>query len=127
MVEQTEIALFEIEQELNASGKAATILPLIAVVTINSWAGFAAELLVIALVWLVGQPFFGGGLPYDQMILTIGMGAFSGLLGWTASHQLLDVAIKPVISGPEKVRMVGFAPVAKMVIGRVVPGSLNRP
>ena len=37
--------------------------------------------------------------------------------------QTVDVPIKPVISGSEKVRMVGFTTVAKLVIGRVQPDS----
>jgi regulator of sigma E protease len=34
-----------------------------------------------------------------------------------------DVAVQPVISGPEKVRMIGFQTVAKLVIGSVTAGS----
>jgi regulator of sigma E protease len=36
--------------------------------------------------------------------------------------ELLDVPIKPVISGSEKVRMVGFSPVQKLVVGRLAAG-----
>ncbi len=36
----------------------------------------------------------------------------------------LDLPIQPVISGPEKLRMVGFTTVAKLVVGRVEPGTL---
>ncbi|HVU32443.1 MAG TPA: RIP metalloprotease RseP [Opitutaceae bacterium] len=55
--------------------------------------------------------------------------------GWTSSGQRqtiltirrdgkqMDVPIRPVISGSEKVRMVGFSTVAKLVVGRVTPGS----
>lgn len=37
--------------------------------------------------------------------------------------EVIDVPIRPVISGDEKVRMVGFTTVAKIVVGRVVPDS----
>ncbi len=39
------------------------------------------------------------------------------------SGQVLDIPVRPVISGPEKVRTVGFTTVAKLVIGRVTPDS----
>ncbi|PTX90670.1 RIP metalloprotease RseP [Opitutus sp. ER46] len=35
----------------------------------------------------------------------------------------VDLPIQPVISGNEKVRMVGFTTVAKLVIGRIAPGT----
>jgi signal transduction histidine kinase/CheY-like chemotaxis protein len=69
-----------------------TILPLIAVVTISGWAGVALEGIVIALVWIASQGPFGGPLPPDQAVMIVGAGAFSGLLGWTASRELLKVA-----------------------------------
>ncbi len=68
------------------------ILPLVAVITISGWAGAAAELAVIAMVWTVSHVLFGIPLPADQAILVIGMGAFGALLGWVASHELLKVA-----------------------------------
>jgi regulator of sigma E protease len=37
--------------------------------------------------------------------------------------QLIDVPIEPVISGDENVRKVGFSTVAKLLVGRVAPGS----
>ncbi|MBI5771670.1 MAG: RIP metalloprotease RseP [Verrucomicrobia bacterium] len=38
-------------------------------------------------------------------------------------NETLDVPITPVISGPEKVRMVGFSPVQKLLVGRVAPNT----
>ena len=35
----------------------------------------------------------------------------------------IDVPIKPILSGPEKTRMVGFTTVAKLVVGQVTPDS----
>jgi regulator of sigma E protease len=55
--------------------------------------------------------------------------------GWTAKGEretvfrirrdgeVIDLPIRPVLSGNEKVRMVGFSTVAKLVIARVTPGS----
>jgi len=37
--------------------------------------------------------------------------------------EVIDVPIRPVISGDEKVRMVGFTTVAKIVVGRIIPDS----
>lgn len=37
--------------------------------------------------------------------------------------EVLDLPIRPVLSGSEKVRMVGFSTVAKMVVARINPGS----
>ncbi|MDO8538980.1 MAG: RIP metalloprotease RseP [Opitutaceae bacterium] len=38
--------------------------------------------------------------------------------------EVIDLPIRPVLSGSEKVRMVGFSTVAKLIVGRVVPGSV---
>lgn len=38
--------------------------------------------------------------------------------------ETVELPIQPVLSGTEKFRMVGFSTVAKLVIGRVSPGSL---
>ena len=35
----------------------------------------------------------------------------------------LELKLKPVLSGPEKLRMVGFSPVTKHVVGRVTAGT----
>lgn len=55
--------------------------------------------------------------------------------GWTKTGQrqtiftirrdghLMRLPIEPVISGPEKVRMVGFTTVSRLIVGRVDPGS----
>lgn len=54
--------------------------------------------------------------------------------GWSNGHRqtiftvrrsgnTIDIPIQPVISGAEKVRMVGFTTVAKLVVGRVAAGS----
>ena len=37
--------------------------------------------------------------------------------------EVLDVPIRPVISGPEKTRMIGITTVAKLAIGRITPDS----
>jgi regulator of sigma E protease len=37
--------------------------------------------------------------------------------------RLLDVSIEPILSGDENVRKVGFSTVAKLLVGRVTPGS----
>lgn len=37
--------------------------------------------------------------------------------------QLLDLTVRPELSGPEKVRMVGFTTVAKLSLGRITPNS----
>ncbi len=54
--------------------------------------------------------------------------------GWTNSgeretvfrirrgSETIELPIRPILGGNEKVRMVGFVPVAKIVIGRVAPG-----
>jgi regulator of sigma E protease len=39
------------------------------------------------------------------------------------SDQVIDVMVHPVISGSEKVRMVGFSPVSKLVLGPITPDS----
>lgn len=39
-------------------------------------------------------------------------------------EQTLDLSIQPIIGGDEKLRMVGFRPVEKLIVGRTVPGSL---
>ncbi len=69
-----------------------SILPLTAVITISARAGLAVEGLVVVLVWAISKVPFGDPLPTDQALLTIGTGAFSGLLGWIASRELLKVA-----------------------------------
>ena len=71
----------------------ASVLPLIAAITVSGWAGLVTEGLVLGLLWLVGNPFFGDPLPQGQVFLIAGASAFSGLLGWAASRQLLDLAI----------------------------------
>jgi regulator of sigma E protease len=38
--------------------------------------------------------------------------------------EILDLKINPVLSGSEKLRMVGFSPVSKMIIGKPDAGSL---
>ena len=55
--------------------------------------------------------------------------------GWTGSGerqtiftirregQQVDLTVQPVLSGPEKVRMVGFTTVAKLTLGRIAPDS----
>jgi signal transduction histidine kinase len=68
------------------------ILPLIAVIAVSGWAGLATEIIVIALVWGVSLAPFGDPLTVDIAALTIGMGAFCGVLGWTASRELFKVA-----------------------------------
>ena len=47
------------------------------------------------------------------------------VFGIRRDGQLLNITLKPVLSGPEKMRMVGFAPVTKHIVARVVPGSLG--
>jgi regulator of sigma E protease len=56
--------------------------------------------------------------------------------GWTSDGQretiftvqrgteTLDLKINPVLSGSEKLRMVGFSPVSQMIIGEPTPGSI---
>lgn len=39
-------------------------------------------------------------------------------------NKVLNLAIQPVISGEDKVRMVGFSTVAKLIVGRITPGSV---
>jgi signal transduction histidine kinase/CheY-like chemotaxis protein len=69
-----------------------SVLPLIAAVTIGGWASVAAESIVIVLVWGVSRIPFGAPLPLDVAALTVGAGAFSGLMGWAATRELLKVA-----------------------------------
>ena len=69
-----------------------SVLPLIAVILISSWAGVGAEVLVIVLVWAATQPPFGTPMPTDQALLVIGAGFFSGLMGWTVRGELMSVA-----------------------------------
>jgi len=38
--------------------------------------------------------------------------------------EIIDLTIQPILSGSEKVRMVGFSPVAKLVLGPVTPGAI---
>lgn len=40
------------------------------------------------------------------------------------SNETLKIALQPVISGSEKLRMVGFTPKERLVIGRVAPGMI---
>ncbi|MBI4625276.1 MAG: RIP metalloprotease RseP [Verrucomicrobia bacterium] len=54
--------------------------------------------------------------------------------GWTSSgeretvfrirrgSETIDLPIRPILGGNEKFRMIGFVPVAKIVVGRVTPG-----
>jgi regulator of sigma E protease len=39
-------------------------------------------------------------------------------------NEILDLPIRPILSGREKLRMVGFVPTAKLVIGAVTPESV---
>ena len=69
-----------------------SVLPLIVVITTSIWAGIFVEGILVGLVWLVNHAVFGGPFPGDLAALTISMGAFSGLVGWTASRELLNLA-----------------------------------
>lgn len=69
-----------------------SVLPLIAVITISGWAGIVAEALVIGLVLLLLRLPFSMPLPLDLAWLTIGAGAFSGLIAWIGIRDLLTVA-----------------------------------
>jgi len=77
------------------------VLPLIAVITVSGWAGIAAEVVVIALVWMTTQAAFGAALPTDQALLIIVAAAFIGLLGWATRAELLTVAAWSMASSDE--------------------------
>ncbi len=69
-----------------------SVLPLIAVITINERASILAEGVVILQVILLLMTPFGRPLPIDYAWLTIIIGAFSGIFGWVASRNLLMIA-----------------------------------
>ncbi|HRA65648.1 MAG TPA: ATP-binding protein, partial [Caldilinea sp.] len=68
------------------------VLPLVAVITISSWAGIAVQLIVVGLVWGVSQTIYGAPLAGSTALIVIAAGVFSGLLGWTARSELLVLA-----------------------------------
>jgi signal transduction histidine kinase/CheY-like chemotaxis protein len=70
----------------------ASVLPLIAVITVGLWAGIAAQAALIGLVWVLLQAPFGVPLPPNLALLAVLNGAFCGLLAWIASRDLLSVS-----------------------------------
>ena len=68
-----------------------SVLPLIAVITISGRAGVIVEGINILVVWLVMPALIDQPYPADQMTLTIGVGFFTGLMGWLAIRELLVV------------------------------------
>jgi regulator of sigma E protease len=39
--------------------------------------------------------------------------------------ETINLSVSPILSGPDKLRMIGFSPVARHVIGNVTPGSVT--
>ena len=69
-----------------------TILPLIAVITISSWAGLVMQVVVILLVWVVGQTTFGAPIAGASSWVIITAAIFCALLGWITRRELLVLA-----------------------------------
>jgi signal transduction histidine kinase/CheY-like chemotaxis protein len=69
-----------------------TILPLIAVITISSWAGLFVQVVVVLLVWTAAQNGYGAPPGATTSWIIIAAAIFSGLLGWFTRKDLLVLA-----------------------------------
>ncbi len=69
-----------------------TILPLIAVITISGWAGLVMQIVVILLVWAVGQTSYGAPVAGSSSWVIIAAAIFCALLGWITRRELLVLA-----------------------------------
>jgi signal transduction histidine kinase/CheY-like chemotaxis protein len=70
----------------------ATILPLIAVILISSWAGVAILLVLILLVWAMAQTVYGAPLASANAAVILAAAIFNGLLGWITRREMLVLA-----------------------------------
>ena len=73
-----------------------------------------------------GKPVQWFGEIVEQLALSSGWnskGQRETIFTIRRGEQILDLPILPVISGSEKMRKVGFAPVAKMVVGKIAAAS----
>ena len=69
-----------------------TILPLIAVITISGWAGLVMQIVVILIVWAVGQTSYGAPVAGSSSWVIIAAAIFCALLGWITRRELLVLA-----------------------------------
>lgn len=67
---------------------AATVLPLLAVITAGGWAGIAVELVLALLLWLGSQWGWSAAWSENQAVLLLVVAAFCALLGGVARAEL---------------------------------------
>jgi signal transduction histidine kinase/CheY-like chemotaxis protein len=68
-----------------------SLIPLIAVIAIGSWAGLVASILLVPLMVSLSTAPFGFSITGEMAVLTITTGLFTGIIGWIVSREIFNI------------------------------------